>query len=137
MSQYFCHSCGISLGHVTPSVSGNISGNAYQLEKFIKHTAPTGSYAMNSVFDDPTYSNYRDYTVSGVYSGCLEIDSYNRKNMVWYAGKQIGLTYSGSFTVPESGVKVVLHHDQTKIYSYPFTPPQALKCQHCGAVIAF
>jgi hypothetical protein len=137
MSDYYCHSCAVKLGLITPTITANLTGSNYQLEKFIKHTAPTGRYSINSVFDDPNSSKYRDYTISGSLSGCLEIDGGGRKNLLWYAGEHVGLTYSGAFTVPASGVKLVFHEDDTKIHSYPFNPPEVKHCKECGALIPY
>jgi len=78
MSQFFCHSCSVS-GLVTPAMPTSLTGTSYQLEKFIKHTAPTVTYPINSIFDDPTYDTYSGYIVTGTISGLLEIDNYGRK----------------------------------------------------------
>ncbi len=137
MSEYYCHSCAVKLGLITPTITTNLTGCDYQLEKFIKHTAPTGCYSINSVFDDPSYSNYRNYTISGSLSGCLEIDGGGRKNLLWYAGEQVGLTYSGAFVIPASGVKIVFHDDDTKIHPFPFNPPQVKVCKSCGTLIPY
>ena len=93
--------------------------------------------SINSVFDDPSYSNYRNYTINGSLSGCLEIDGGRRKNLLWYAGEQVGLTYSGAFVIPSSGVKIVFHDDDTKIHPFPFNPPQVKVCKSCGALIPY
>lgn len=137
MSDYYCHACAVKLGLIMPALTTDLTGCDYQLEKFIKHTAPTGSYSINSVFDDPKYAEYKDYTISGALSGCVEIDNRGRKNLLWYAGKRVGLTYSGAFTVPASGVKIVFHDNETKIHTYPFNPPKAQRCKECGVVIPY
>jgi hypothetical protein len=137
MSDYYCHYCAVQLGLITPTISINLTGFNYLLEKFIKHTAPIGNYTINSVFDNPTYCKYRDYTISGLLSGCLEIDGRGRKNLLWYAAEKVGLTYSGSFVVPASGIKIVFHDDDTKIHSYPFNPPEVKNCKNCSALIPY
>lgn len=137
MSEYYCHACAVKNGAVQPTVTTNLTGSNYQLEKFFKHTAPTGHHAINSVFSDKSYAKYRDYTISGSLSGGVEIDDQGRTNIIWYAGEEVGLTHSGSFTIPASGVKIVLHHDDAKVHTYPFNPPQTQYCKTCGALIAY
>jgi|APCry1669189241_1035207.scaffolds.fasta_scaffold09463_1 hypothetical protein len=137
MSTYYCHSCAVKLGLITPTTTANLTGCNYQLEKFIKHTTPIGSYSINSIFDDPNYSKYRDYTISGSLSGCLEIDDKGRKNLLWYAAEQVGLTYSGAFTVPASGIKIVFHDNDTRIHTYPFNPPEVKYCKECNTLIPY
>ena len=137
MSHYYCHACAVKKGLVTPTITANLTGTNYQLDKFIKHTAPTGNYAMNSVFNDPKYPTYRDYTISGALSGCVEVDNKGRSNIIWYAGKETGLTYSGNFNLPVSGIKIVLHQDNAKIHAYPFQVPETKHCQDCGVLIPY
>ncbi len=92
MPQYFCHLCSVS-SLVTPEFPTSLTGTFYQLEKYIKHTAPTGTYPLNSIFIDPTYNTYRGYILTGTLSGLLEIDNYGRKNYLWYAGEVTGAEY--------------------------------------------
>jgi len=82
MSEYYCHGCAVKNGLVKPTITASLTGSAYQLEKFIKHTAPTENYAINSVFDTADYGKYRDYTISGALSGCVEIDNEGRSNIL-------------------------------------------------------
>jgi len=139
MSDYFCHACAIKLGYVNPisTPTPNLTGTNYQLAKFLKHTAPTGVHSINSVFDNPAYSAYQNHVISGQLSGCVEMDNNNRKNVIWYAGEQVGITYSGSFNFPVSGVKIVLEGDQTKVHAFPVAHPQSMHCKNCGCLIPF
>jgi len=53
-------------------------------------------------------------------SGSVEIDSQNRVNVIWYAGKHTGMTFeNGKYYCADDAVKVVLHHDVTLIHSFP------------------
>jgi hypothetical protein len=139
MPTYYCRQCYTSLEllpHQAPSAS--LTGTHYQLERFIKHTDPTGTYSINSVFDDPTYSAYRDYIVTGTMSGFLEVDDRNRNNLIWYAGKSTGIEYQdGVFSAPTNGVKIVLSHDETRIHAFPIaSQPNLINyCQNCGTPI--
>jgi hypothetical protein len=77
MTIYYCHECARKEAHVLPviPISGHGPANMYQLEKYIKHTAPTGVYSLNSVFNDPTWPIYQNYLVAGAASGCLQAET--------------------------------------------------------------
>ncbi len=135
MSQYFCHTCSSVLGLVIPASPTSLTGTYYQLEKYIKHTAPTKIYAINSIFDDPTYLAYSGYIVTGTISGLMEIDDHGRKNFIWYAGERTGAEYrNGMFIVPTSGIKIVLPEDDTKLHAFPIISNPGLinYCLNCG-----
>src|SRR5947208_15019894 len=77
MPTYYCHECARKHNLIAPimPVSGLIpASGTYSLGKFIKHTAPTGVYAVNSVFNDPSWATYQNYLVAAAASGCLQID---------------------------------------------------------------
>jgi hypothetical protein len=139
MSTYYCHKCGVSEGHIVPDVPSNLTGEQCQLEKFIKHTAPTGTYKVNSVFSDPSYQKYADYIVNTSASGYLEIDDKQRKNLVWFASEKAGTKYvNGVFKCDQSGVKVVHHDDGLKIHAFAYEVNLGSKtCAKCGASIPY
>jgi hypothetical protein len=135
MTQYFCRECQMLLGLVSPANPISLTGTNYQLGRFIKHTAPTGTYSLNSVFDDPTYTAYSNYIVSGSVSGYLEIDDYGRKNIIWFAGEHTGAEFRNEvFIAPTNGVKIVLPEDDTKIHAFPLkaSPGSINYCDSCG-----
>src|SRR3972149_3632859 len=99
MPKYYCHDCMKTLGLITPMSPTNPTATQYQLDKFLKHTTPTGNYALNSVFSDPSISAYSGYLVNAGASGCLEVDDYGRKNIVWIAGSPIGITIQGGSAI--------------------------------------
>lgn len=142
MSNYFCHECAISLGKVSPvdpsslSLTGS-STASYQFHKFVKHTIfqPTGYV---SIFNDPTYEKYKDHVVSGSLSGFLEIDDKNRKNMIYYVGSNIGITYNnGSLVLPNDAAKIVLPEKPFGIHAYPIKIDTVFsnRCENCGRYI--
>ena len=135
MSTYYCHACAI-LGLVTPAFPVSLTGTQYQLDKFIKHTAPTGIYSINSVFNDPTYEAYSGFIVTGTISGFMEIDDRGRKNFHWYAGEQTGVEYrNGGYNAPTNGVVIVFPEDDTKLHAYPIQGQSGVinYCANCGA----
>lgn len=123
MSEYYCHACALLQSIIQPVDTSflNLSGTSYQFDKFIKHTAPTGGYdRLLSIFNRPEYGDYFHYTVNSSLSGCAEIDVFGRTNLIWYAGKHIGITYKDSkYYCFDDAVKVVLHYDTTLIHSFP------------------
>jgi len=123
---------------VTPASPISLTGTQYQLSKFIKHTVPSGSYRLDSVFDDPTYKEYSDYIVNTSASGLLETDDLDRKNLIWFAGSHTGAVYcNGVFVAPTHGVKVVLPESETKLHAFPIagSPHRKVTCALCGRLL--
>ncbi len=91
-----------------------------------------------SLFDRPEYSLYQGYTVSGSLSGCCEIDSMGRTNLIWYAGQHVGMTFKdGKYYCPDDSIKVVLHHDVTLIHTFPvnYELHYINRCLECDSII--
>lgn len=136
MPKYYCRECAIKRGFLNEnSLITNYTGSVYQLNKFIKHTLPTQYYDINSIFDDKSYSAYEDYIVNTRALGSVETDELNRHNIVYCAGKDIGLTIiSGSIQIPNDAVKVVLYQNDNKIHCYPTGSVGFLNevCFDCG-----
>jgi hypothetical protein len=139
MSTYYCHLCCRTLGLIAPADASAINASGYVLEKFIKHTAPTGTYPVNSVFDNTDWHKYKDYAVVTAASGCLEIDDQNRKNLIYFAGERTGLRYdNGQFTCPCSGVKLVRAENVTRLHPFPSDfHPESRQCANCGVPVPF
>lgn len=134
MNQYYCHACAIRCGKLKPADPIELTGTQYQLEKFIKHTAPSTTYPLNSVFTGPASESYRNYIVTAVASGCVQIDG-NRTNIVWVASATTGFTSrNGSFVARNDAVKVVFHDDQFKIHGFPSGSTEfgSATCIDCG-----
>jgi len=91
-----------------------------------------------SVFDSGSYNHYKDYIVNNMVSGSVEIDSKSRTNVIWFAGKNTGVSYlNGNVISSPDTVKVVLSHDNEKIHAYP-TSSNDIKqetCENCGKMI--
>ena len=139
MSTHYCHSCAVALGMVAPTLLGPLQQTQYQLSKFIKHTAPTGTYPKNSIFHQPDHQAYEKYIVTAAASGYLEIDDHGRKNLIYFAGQETGLCRDGSgFSWPCSGVTVVLSHDLAKAHAFPADcAPECRVCANCGCLVPF
>ncbi|MEI6122331.1 MAG: hypothetical protein WCQ95_01760 [Bacteroidota bacterium] len=135
MSNYYCHQCAEILGFLPANNVLNYTGSAVQLDKFIKHTMPTASYKINSIFQSNDYVQYKDYMVNSICSGSVEIDNFGRMNIVWIAGEKTGATYiTGSFITDNNSVKVVKSWDCNEIHGYPTSSDDLeLKiCSNCG-----
>jgi hypothetical protein len=138
MAIYYCHACAVLLKAVQPlcSLTIDLTGTQYQLEKFLKHTAPANMNGFISVYDDPSYPQYKDWSVTASLSGCVEIDDASRKNIIWYAGKTIGVSYDhGTPVCRDDTVKLVLPEYASSTHSFPVLSGsylQTLKCNNCG-----
>lgn len=119
---------------MNPADPIELTGTQYQLEKFIKHTTPSTTYPLNSVFTGPASESYRNYIVTAVASGCVQIDG-NRTNVVWVATATTGFTYhNGKFVAYDDAVKVVFHDDLFKIHGFPIGSAEfgSATCIACG-----
>lgn len=137
MSKYYCHECSVNKPIDPTEVC--VSGTSYQLNKYLKHTAPEPGNGFTSVYNDETFKKYEHYTITASASGCCEIDNYGRKNYYWYAGETIGLTYKdGNIVASGDTVKLVLNENESKVHSYPVEMGSTLKtttCCKCGKKI--
>ena len=138
MAKMYCHNCTIRLGIVRPASPINLTGTQYQLGKLLKHTAPTGCYPLNGIFDDPSYERYESYVASALSSGSALVHDDGRVSMLWAAGSQIGLRIEqGKPVVPADIVTVVLADDEYHIHAYPDASVHfgVAKCASCGVPI--
>lgn len=139
VSYYYCYKCARDCGHITPVDPSRLNATKYQFDKFIKHTAPTGVYHRNSVFDADDWATYERYCVTTAASGCLEVDDQGRKNLIWFAGERVGLLDDGqSFRAPCSGIKLVCCEDEARLH--PFATdfrPESRTCEKCGARVPY
>jgi hypothetical protein len=134
MSNYYCINCGASRGFSGINAGTNLTGNQYQLEKYIKHTNPTAVYGINGTFDDP--NAYLDYAVSASKYGFYEKDNQNRINLVWDANKRVGETIDpcGAIT-PNSAAKYVCPNTPSKTHGFPTGLSGTIICSDCGGII--
>lgn len=133
-----CINCAISERYYNPKIPSELPGTEYQLEKYIKHTSPSSNYHFNSVFSNPSTMAYRDYIVSTLASGYVEVDDKQRLNIVWVASKEVGVTYlDGRFFSTNDTIKVVLHDDIAHIHAFPIAPTgiSSRSCIRCGKPI--
>jgi hypothetical protein len=135
MATRYCHKCASSKGFLVGGLPSGLTGTAYQVGKFLKHTVPSSSSQTTGVFTDPGYHAYSRYMISSSASGSVEIDDSGRTNVVWYAGKHIGASWVGGQPVfPADAVKLVLSHDSSKVHAFPVSSVayQGEKCASCG-----
>jgi len=102
------------------------------LEKFYKHTVPPTCSGLISIFDEPSYENYKNYILYTVASGCIEVDDMGRENIIWTAGKKTGFTFKdGVLQCPTDAIKVVLNTTDQKIHAFP-VGSQSLGTETCA-----
>lgn len=137
---YYCHICAIEQNLYNPIEPDKLSltSSQYQLEKFIKHTAPTDWSGLISVYNNPDYNIVKDYTINTSASGSVEVDIRGRLNIIYYANRDIGVTYNnGIFITTADTIKVVCHGNTLKIHSFPVDSfiYERKKCIICGGEI--
>jgi hypothetical protein len=139
MTTRYCHECSAKNGWLGAPPS-SLTGSAYQLEKFFKHTVPPTGSGIITIFDDPSYKNYAEYSVHTAVSGSLEIDAQGKRNIVWVAERTLGTLFvNGVLQGGVDAVKIVLAHDSAKVHLFPTASAgiAASTCAECGARIAY
>ena len=135
MTTYKCNACARTGGDLTGFVTGSLLGSIGQQQKHAKHTQLPTTYALTSIFSDPSTKAYESFIVSASCSGTLEIDDLNRKNVIVFAGQKAGALYkNGRFELDQNSVKVVQYDNPSKIHAFPTgsTGASTAKCSVCG-----
>lgn len=135
MRTYYCHPCGVALGHVRQPPVGKVVDSSYQLEKYLKHTVPDPQIKIQSVFDTPSTQAYAGYLVGALAAGSVEIDERGSTNVIWAAGAPTGFLFqNGTLVQPQDAVKVVLSSNASKVHAYPANSTNFLgiACSRCG-----
>jgi hypothetical protein len=135
---YYCHDCAIRLGLIKPTEPVDFTESEYQLGKFFKHTLGDGRGGRSSVFFDGSLDAYNRYVVTALASGHAYVDDSGGLGIVWYAGKEVGVTYNGGvFEAPADAVQVVYTRDPERIHAYPVNSEiiQGASCAQCGRPI--
>lgn len=138
MERYYCHKCSVDQGYLIKGCAEhiNFTGNTYKLEKFIKHTVPKNQSGLLSFYSDSSYEAYKDYSINTLASGSTMFDINNKKNIIFFAGKDIGLTFlNGVLQGTANVVKVVLSNRESRIHSFPVDSSNLIiqNCERCGA----
>lgn len=138
---YFCHDCGIVNGTLQPVDPDTLTDSQYKLAKYLKHTVPASLQGYNTVFTLlPSSEVYRDYIVTAVASGHIQVDDRGRTNVVWVASRDIGIAlHNGLFSGSTDAVKVVLHTIQNAVHAFPFNSSElkTAACKTCGKDVPY
>ena len=139
MSVYYCRKCAIEIGEITEDIQipENLIGTEYKLEKFIKHNYPIEMEEIHSIFKEPNINKYSQYVINTSASGCLEIDDYGRKNLVFVAGETTGYTFvNGELYRPDDAVRLVFFKNEDKIHAFSTSGSVVPNtCSRCGCPI--
>ena len=135
MSTYYCHDCARALGHLSSMYTSSLTGSSYQWDKYRKHTMPTPQSQYASVFDNPSTQGYQSYVVNSAASGGVEFDDLGRRNIYWYAGREIGVLWmDGIPEAPTDTVKLVLSSETQRIHAMSVNSQHLSTafCASCG-----
>ena len=144
---YYCHVCGDNLGYIAPinisgiNMTGYYPGQPYSpIDKYFKHVQYTGQQGIVSIYNTPDYDTYRQFGINAYLSGCVEVKDGFRTNLLWYAGRDIGLRYNnGIIQWPEDTVRLTFHDNAFKFHHFSQSSLNIPvgNCAHCGRVIPF
>jgi hypothetical protein len=141
MAKYYCHPCASSMGMLRNIHSSAPIASKYQLEKYLKHTAPSSTCSHLSIFDDPSTGSYRNAIVAASCSGSVEIDVRGRKNIIYVASTgRIGCSFqNGVFLRANNTIKVVLSSDPEMVHAFTESSTQysTALCEKCGSPIIY
>src|SRR5438094_638419 len=136
---YYCHSCAAKAGKL-PLLPPNFLPSSYQLEKEKKHTTVSSVKGWLGVFNLTGSETYWDYVVNPLASGCVEIDTRGRRNIILVGSQTAHVTFlNGSFVGPADTVKVVCAQDSSRAHPFPIAT-SALSvgsCATCGARVPY
>jgi hypothetical protein len=141
---YLCFDCSKRLGYSSTAAEIQAGGLAQintqeQLDWFWKHTAPAKGYPINSVFVDPSSTNYCNYMVSTMAAGCVEFDDRGGKCFILFAGSTTGLQFNNGVFVAEcNGYRCVLTESSTTCHMYAYNfKPEIRICRECHRALPF
>lgn len=140
MPKYYCHGCAAILGSLRQPPTDKLIVSSYQLEKYIKHTVPDPRYHIQSVFSTPSTQLYAEYIIESITAGSIEVDDYDRKNIIWVAGERTGFLFNyGQLVQPQDAVKIVLFHDDARMHAYSAnsTSFTGTTCDICGEQVIY
>jgi hypothetical protein len=138
MNIYSCPVC--TLRYYNPVVlspANNLTGSAYLLGKFLKHT-PGNYNPADGVVSKYHFQDYPTYCYllhQAIQSGSLEVDSQNRRNLLLPLRAPVGQVYDPSGIIqPVDVVKVVKPHDLKHIHHYATGSFSLIgaRCWSCG-----
>ena len=141
MSRYYCHPCASSMGELTNIHSSAPTASTYQIEKYFKHTIPSSSYNIQSIFDNPSTKLYKEAIVKASCAGSVEYDDEGRKNIIVVGSTgRIGCSFqNGRFVGENDMIKVVLSTNPEKIHTYTesSTKYSTAFCHKCGQPVVY
>ena len=108
--------------------------------RYLKHSVLNSSEAYLTVFKAPSTAAYSEYIVAAAASGYVEIDDWNRQNLVVFASSTTGFEFaSGRFGGITNGVKVVVADDPARVHAFPFNTSSIVgrSCERCGRLVPY
>lgn len=136
--RHYCHRCAVRRGLSVTAKTENLFDTPYQWGKIAKHTTLGNYPGTVSIFANQGTASYRDYVVNTAGSGWVEVDQWERTNLIWLAGTTTGTIYVGNqFLMPADGVKLVLYGNELKIHAYPSRVIPSTVCSDCGSPIPY
>ena len=95
MTDYYCPNCATMNGLKSGIDTSDVLGTSYQQGKHRKHTVPSTSHPVQSVFDSSSTQYYEDCIQEAIFKGFVEIDDHGRKNVLFCpsTGGDVGSKY--------------------------------------------
>ena len=133
---FHCARCAADLGLRPAPPSTDFLASQYQREKHQKHIAPASSYAVQSVFDNPTPEYYQATMLEAYQRGAIEITSRGT-DILFCPSTQSSLGYKQSFGSDlgrQDTIRVVQTGDAILAHCFlnASSDHSGYRCETCG-----
>jgi len=139
MTIYYCRDCAKHKDMLgAPPIKEDLTDNKYKLDKYVKHTVSSSHGSYRTVFCGVASESYQHNVFTAVASGHVQVDRFDRVNMVWIASGTTGFAVQGGRYVCSLGaVKAVCHWDARKVHGFPIHSAEieSATCARCGRSI--
>jgi hypothetical protein len=138
-SAYYCHSCAAAAG-MLPPLPPNFVPSSYQLDKEKKHNTVSSVQGWLGVFNLTASETYWDYIVNPLASGCVEVDAWERRNIILVGSRTPHVTYfNGAYVGPADAVKLVCAQDSSTAHPFAIATSALTvgSCTVCGVRVPY
>ena len=117
---YHCAKCTDAKGLRPSAPSTDFLLTSYQRDKHTKHTVPSSSHTVQSVFDDPSEAYYQQTLLQAYRYGALEATSRGT-DILFCPSTQSTVGYKqqwGTHVARQDTIRVVLSSDSVKVHAF-------------------
>ena len=138
-NEYFCPGCADQLGIRPTMTTFDPVGSSCQRENYEKHTIPSSSHPLQTVFDNTSTQYYEDCIREAIKRGIVQRETRGT-NVIFCptTGSAIGSKYKwGKYANQQDTIIVVKTSDPNGVHAFLKASSQYShqQCAHCGVNI--